>query len=58
MSGGQSLQVETPSGKMAVAIPNGLQAGQTFQFLLPAGHTHAASEEAQGARAAAATLTV
>ena len=43
MSGGQSLQVETPSGKMAVAIPNGLQAGQTFQFLLPAGHTHAAS---------------
>jgi len=43
MSGGQSLQVETPSGKMAVVIPQGLQAGQTFQFLLPAGQTHVAS---------------
>lgn len=39
MSGGQSLQVETPSGKMEVVIPQGLQVGQTFQFLLPAGQT-------------------
>ena len=32
LSGGQSLQVQTPAGLMTVQIPPGLTAGQSFQM--------------------------
>ena len=35
LTGGQSLQVQTPTGLMAVQIPPGLTAGQSFQIQLP-----------------------
>ena len=35
LTGGQSLQVQTPMGVMAVQIPPGLTAGQTFQIQIP-----------------------
>ena len=34
MRGGQKLLLETPSGRMEVEIPQGLEAGQTFQFII------------------------
>ena len=36
MRGGETLLVETPSGRMQVVIPLGLKAGETFQFLVDA----------------------
>jgi hypothetical protein len=47
MSGGETLQVQTPSGELQVTIPQGLQAGQTFHFPLSA-----AGQEAQSATCA------
>lgn len=35
LSGGQSLQVQTPAGLMDVQIPPGLTAGQSFQMQVP-----------------------
>ena len=35
MSGGQTLQVQTPAGLMSVQIPPGLTAGQSFQMKVP-----------------------
>ena len=42
LSGGQSLQVQTPAGLMAVQIPPGLTAGQSFQMQVPAQPTQPA----------------
>ena len=42
LSGGQSLQVQTPAGLMAVQIPPGLIAGQSFQMQVPAQPTQPA----------------
>ena len=42
LSGGQSLQVQTPAGLMAVQIPPGLTAGQSFQMQVPAQPTQTA----------------
>ena len=35
VSGGQMLQVQTPSGLMQVMVPNGLSAGQSFEMMVP-----------------------
>ena len=35
LSGGQSLQVQTPMGMMTAQIPEGLSAGQSFQIQVP-----------------------
>ena len=42
LSGGQSLQVQTPAGLMAVQIPPGLTTGQYFQMQVPAQPTQPA----------------
>ena len=42
LSGGQSLQVQTPAGLMAVQIPPGLTAGQSFQMQVPVQPTQTA----------------
>ena len=45
LSGGQSLQVQTPAGLMAVQIPPGLTAGQSFQMQVPAQPTQPPTAE-------------
>ena len=35
LSGGQSMHVQTPTGRMAVQIPLGLHAGQSFKIQVP-----------------------